>query len=79
MENIAGHGTNGPRKYFMLAERKKGRKKKGERKKEKKGQKEKGKKEKKKGKIMTPILLNAEKIPPPFNDVLHPATKWKFS
>jgi F0F1-type ATP synthase assembly protein I len=33
VENIADHGTNGPRKYFMLAERKKGRKKKGERKK----------------------------------------------
>jgi hypothetical protein len=49
MENIADHGTNGPRKYFMLAERKKGRKKKGERKKEGKERKEgKGKKEKRK-------------------------------
>ena len=33
LENIADHGTIGPRKFFMLAERKKGRKKKGERKK----------------------------------------------
>ena len=54
MENIADHGTNGPRKYFMLAERKKERKKKGERKKrgekEKKGKKEKKEKERKKKK-----------------------------
>ena len=46
VENIADHGTIGPRKYFMLAERKKGRKKKGERKKEGKGKKEKRRKEK---------------------------------
>ena len=46
MENIADHGTNGTRKYFMLAERKKLRKKKGERKKEKKGKKEKERKKK---------------------------------
>jgi hypothetical protein len=39
VENIADHGTNGPRKYFMLAEIKKGRKKKGERKKRREGQK----------------------------------------
>ena len=47
MENIADRGTNGPRKYFMPAERKKGREK------ERKGKKErkegKGKKERKKG------------------------------
>jgi hypothetical protein len=36
VENIADHETIGPRKFFMLAERKKGRKKKGERKKRKK-------------------------------------------
>jgi hypothetical protein len=35
VENIADHGTIGPRKFFMLAERKKGRKKKGERRKRK--------------------------------------------
>jgi hypothetical protein len=45
VENIADHGTIGPRKYFMLAERKKRRKKKGERK-EGKGKKEKRRKEK---------------------------------
>jgi hypothetical protein len=33
VENIADHGTIGPRKFFMLAERKKGRKKKVKRKK----------------------------------------------
>jgi hypothetical protein len=36
VENIADHGTIGPRKFFMLAERKKGRKKKGEERKERK-------------------------------------------
>jgi hypothetical protein len=49
VENIADHGTIGPRKFFMLAERKKGRKKKGE-KKEKKGKKEKKRKKEKRGK-----------------------------
>jgi hypothetical protein len=34
--NIADHGTIGPRKFLMLAERKKGGKKKGERKKRRK-------------------------------------------
>ena len=43
VENIADHGTIGPRKFFMLAEWKKGRKKKGERK--KKGKKKNRKKE----------------------------------
>ena len=46
VENIADHGTIGPRKFFMLAERKKGRKKKGERKKRRK-RKERKKKERK--------------------------------
>jgi hypothetical protein len=41
VENIADHGTIGPRKFFMLAERKKGRKKNGDRKKRMKGRKEK--------------------------------------
>jgi transposase len=48
VENIADHGTNGPRKYFMLAERKKGRKKKGERKKRKERKKRRKRKERKK-------------------------------
>jgi hypothetical protein len=43
VENIADNGTNGPRKYFMLAERKKGRKKKGRKRGKGKGKKEKRK------------------------------------
>jgi hypothetical protein len=35
VENIADHGTIGPRKFLMLAERKKGGKKKGKRRKRK--------------------------------------------
>ena len=45
VENIADHGTIGPRNFFMLPERKKGGKKKGERKKRKE---EKGKKKERK-------------------------------
>jgi hypothetical protein len=41
VENIAEHGTIRPRTFFMLAERKKGRKKNEERKKRMKGRKEK--------------------------------------
>jgi hypothetical protein len=47
VENIADHGTIGPRKFFMLAERKKGGKKKGKERKEGKGKKEKKEKERK--------------------------------
>jgi hypothetical protein len=66
-------------KIFYAGRKKKGKEEKGGKKERKEGTEGKGK-ERKKGKIMTPILLNAEKIPPPpFNDVLHPATKWKFS
>ena len=52
VENIADHGTIGPRNFFMLAERKKERKKNGERKKRerKKRRKRKEKRERKKGK-----------------------------
>ena len=46
VENIADHGTIGPRKFFMLAERKKESKKNGERKKSRK------RKEKKERKII---------------------------
>jgi hypothetical protein len=46
VENIADHGTIGPRKYFMLAERKKGRKRGKERKLGKERKEGKGKKEK---------------------------------
>ena len=52
VENIADHGTIGPRKCFMLAERKKGRKKKGERKK-RRNRKERKKKERKR--VTVPI------------------------
>ena len=48
MENIADHGTIGPRKFFMLAERKKERKKKGERKKRRERKKSRKRKERKK-------------------------------
>jgi hypothetical protein len=45
VENIADHGTIGPRTFLMLAERKKGGKKKGKRK-EGKGKKRRKRKEK---------------------------------
>ena len=48
VENIADHGTIGPRKFFMLAERKKGRKKKGEKKKRRERMKRRKRKERKK-------------------------------
>jgi hypothetical protein len=44
VENISDHGTIGPRKFLMLAERKKGRKKKGKRRKRKERKEGKGKK-----------------------------------
>ena len=51
VENIADHGTIGPKKYFMLAERKKGRRKRGkERKKRRERKKKEGKKKNKKKK-----------------------------
>jgi hypothetical protein len=50
VENIVDHGTIGPRKFFMLAERKKERKNKGERKKRKKRWERKKRKEKRKEK-----------------------------
>ena len=48
VENIADHGTIGPRNFFMLPERKKGGKKKGERKKRKERKEGKGKKKERK-------------------------------
>ena len=50
VENIADHGTIGPRKFFMLAERKKERKKNGERKKRRERKKSRKRKEKRKEK-----------------------------
>jgi hypothetical protein len=61
MENIADHGTIGPRKFFMLAERKKERKKKEERRERKKSRKRKErkkegkKKNRKKERVTAPI------------------------
>jgi DNA invertase Pin-like site-specific DNA recombinase len=46
VENIAEHGTIGPRKFLMLAERKKGGKKKGKRRKRKERKKRRKRKEK---------------------------------
>ena len=50
VENIADHGTIGPRKCFMLAERKKERKKNGERKKRRKRKKRRERKKSRKRK-----------------------------
>jgi hypothetical protein len=56
VENIADHRTIGPRKFFMLAERKKGGKKKGERRKRKERKEGKGKKKnRKKERVTAPI------------------------
>ena len=57
VENIADHGTIGPRKFLMLAERKKEGRKRGKGKKEKKERKEgKGKKKnRKKERVTVPI------------------------
>jgi hypothetical protein len=58
VENIADHRTIGPRKFFMLAERKKGGKKKGERKKRRK------RKERKEGKGKK---INKERVTAPIS------------
>jgi hypothetical protein len=56
VENIADHRTIGPRKFLMLAERKKGRKKKGKRRKRKERKEGKGKKKnRKKERVTAPI------------------------
>jgi hypothetical protein len=61
VENIADNGTNGSRKYFMVAERKKGRKKKGKEREEgkaKKKKKEGQKKNRKKERLTAPISIH---------------------
>jgi DNA invertase Pin-like site-specific DNA recombinase len=56
VENIADHGTSGPRKFSLLAERKKGRKKSGKERKEGKETKKEGKKKnRKKERVTAPI------------------------
>jgi hypothetical protein len=56
VENIADHGTIGPRKFLMLAERKKGGKKKGKRRERKERKEGKGKKNnRKKEMVNAPI------------------------